>query len=161
MPRSLSTGLGAFTMSGLSFNNLTMWIADTIIDVVMEVQHCTTRDALRLITLGKLRTGSWVTTAHVESLHPDQRAKALELNDNRKGECACRVKVDAYDLTVPKRQPLTSSGYPQLKTLRPLPVAEVDCTCESRYPWGAILLIGGLCLAAFLIWVRSRRDSPQ
>jgi len=121
------------------------------------VRHCTTRDALRLIVQDKLRPGSWVTTAQVESLHPDQRVKALELDDDRKGECACRVNVDSADLTVPKRQPLTSSGYPQLKTLRRLPIAEVDCTCESRYSWGAILLIGGL--AAFLVWVCSRRNS--
>jgi len=147
---------------GLESSNwqLTRWIEDTIIDSVMEVRHCTTRDTLRFITHDKLRIGSWVTTAHVESLHPDQRVKALELDDNRKGECACRVKVYASDLAVPRRQPLTSSGYPQLKTLLPLTVAEVDCTCKSRYPWGAILLIGGLCLAALVIGIRSRRNSP-
>lgn len=123
----------------------------------MEVRHCTTRAALRSIVQDNLRLGSWVTTAHVESLNPDQRVKAMELDDNRKGECACRVKVDLSDLTVPKGQPLTSSGYPQLRTLHHLQIAEADCTCESRSPWGAILLIGGL--VALLACLRRQRRS--
>ena len=122
----------------------------------MEVRHCTTRDAVQMIARGKLRLGSWVTTVHVEDLNLDQRVKALELDDNHKGECACRVKVNASDLTVPNGQPLTSSGYPQFRTLRHLPIAEADCTCESQNPWEAILLIGGL--AAFLVWLFRRRN---
>ncbi len=125
----------------------------------MEARHCTTRDALPSIVREGLRPGSWVTTAPVESMNQDKRVKALELDDNRKGECACLVKYGPSDLTVPNRQPLTSSGYPQMRTLPYLPIAEADCTCESHFPWPAILLIGGLVAA--LAWFCSQRSSPQ
>lgn len=117
----------------------------------MELWHCTTRDAVRLIAQDRLHPGSWVTPADVTSLGRDQRVKALELNENRKGECACKVKADRTDFTVPKEYPLTSSGYPQLRTLRHLPVVEADCKCESDSPWGAIVLIGGLLLLGSLL----------
>jgi hypothetical protein len=117
-----------------------------------EVRHCTSRKTLELILRDGLRTGSWVTTAHVEDLNPDQRVKALELDNEEKGQCACKLKIDR--LTEPKQGLLTSSGYPQRKTPHLGKIVKADCRCESEIPWRA-LAIGGLLLG--VLWLRGRR----
>jgi len=115
----------------------------------MEMRHCTSREMLGLITQDILRPGSWVTTAHVEHLSRDQRVTALELEHKRKGECACRVSIDPSNLDVPREGSLTSSGYSQFRTRKPINIIEASCECESETPWGLIfcgLLLGGLLL---------------
>lgn len=120
----------------------------------MQVRHCTSLEALDGIVQGSLWAGSWVTSANVEDLTRDQRVKALEFNDDRKGQCACKLEIKRSDLTVPKEGQLTSAGYPQFRTRRPVQVTKSACKCDTEAPWGAVALIGFILLGA--LWLRNR-----
>lgn len=111
----------------------------------MTVYHSTSRSAKKQIDLcGHLADESWVTAEPITVFDKKQRKRALCLDTEAKGECACECRVPPNVLVIPQDGSRTCAGFSQFQLKTKVPITACRCRCEGSQRDVWFWLLGGI-----------------